>query len=127
MCTYVSTYLCTYLLVILIGIAVLKKYYSIILESLPDNHTKSISVLSENAPVDEAFFNEILSLTDCKEANHRILNAIILMMKSDNNIIGVCKLVKMLVGSKRLSKEILEFESGKNTDHKSFTYIHTYT
>ena len=97
---------------ILIGIAVLKKYYSIILESLPDNHIKSISVLSENAPVDEVFFNEILSLTDCKEANHRILNAVILMMKNDNNIIGVCKLVRMLVGSKRFSKEILEFESG---------------
>lgn len=125
--TYVNTYVCT-CFVILIGIAILKKYYSIILESLPDNHTKSISVLSENAPVDEAFFNEILSLTDYKEANHRILNAVILMMKSDNNIIGVCKLVRMLVGSKRFSKEILQFESGKiltvNLNIDIRTYIH---
>ena len=126
--TYISTYVHTYVYVLacdikLIGIAVLKKYYGIILASLPDNHTKSISVLSENAPVDEAFFNEILSLTDCKEANHRILNAIILMMKSDNNIIGVCKLVRMLVGSKRFSKEILEFESGKVIT-KSFIRIY---
>ena len=113
----------------LIGIAVLKKYYGIILESLPDNHTKSISVLSENAPVDEAFFNEILSLTDCKEANHRILNAIILMMKNDSNIIGVCKLVRMLVGSKRFSKEILEFESGKSFIQiyvRTYMHIHMY-
>ena len=91
----------------------LKKYYNIILESLPDDHTASISLLSENAPVDEGFFNEILSIADCREANCRILNAMILMMKEDRNIIGLCKLVTMLVGRKRFSKEILEFETGK--------------
>ena len=94
----------------------LKKYYNIILESLPDDHTTSISLLSENgenAPVDEGFFSEILSTTDCREANCRILNAVILMMKEDRNIMGLCKLVMMLVGSKKFSKEILEFEAGK--------------
>ena len=91
----------------------LKKYYNIILESLPDDHTTSISLLSENAPVDEGSFSEILSTTDCGEANCRILNAVILMMKEDRNIMGLCKLVMMLVGSKQFSKEILEFEAGK--------------
>ena len=101
-------YVCT-----LTDIAVLKKYYNVILESLPDDHTASISLLSENAPVDEGFFSEILATTDYREANCRILNAMILMIKEDRNIIGFCKLVAMLVGSKRFSKEILEFEAGK--------------
>ena len=60
--------------------------------------------------VDDRFFNEILTTVNPREANERILNAIIIMLKHDDQIMEMCKLAKLVMRSARFSKEMLEFE-----------------
>ena len=63
-------------------------------------------------------------MTDTKEANRRILNAVICILKSDNQLVGLCEVVKALISiRKRFSKEIIEFEIGKVIDMYSNSNI----
>lgn len=96
------------------ALALLKKYYIYLLESFTDDHVTTICTLCELIPVNEGFFNEVLSMTDTKEANRRILNSLIRMLNSDNQLVGFCELVKSVMSiRKRFSLKIVEFETGK--------------
>ena len=90
------------------------------MESLPDDHVTSISILSENVPINESFFEEVLSLTNHKLANEKILNAMIYLLRKDDQMKGFCRLTKLLISENtKYSREILQFEIG--------TYIFLYT
>jgi len=92
----------------------LKKYYEILLDCFTDDHVTTLCTLCEIVKVDEGFFNQVLSMTNTKEANRRILNALISMLKSDNQLVGFCEVFKALINiRKRFSKEIIEFETGE--------------
>jgi len=91
--------------------SLLKKYYPILLDNFPDDHVTTIGIMSEMvSSVDDRFFNEILSTVNPREANERMLNAIIIMLKHDDQIMEMCKLAKLVMRSARFSKEMLEFE-----------------
>ena len=73
--------------------------------------------MSEQVPIDDRFFNEILTTVNPREANERILNSIIIMLKHDDQIMGMCKLAKLLMRSARFSKEMLDFELSAYIHH----------
>jgi len=97
--------------------SLLKKYYPILLDQFPDDHITTIGIMSEQVPIDDRFFNEILTTVNPKEANERILNAIIMMLKHDDQIMGMCKLAKLVMRSARFSKEMLDFELSMYIHH----------
>ena len=100
-------------IVIMIAFAVLRKYYDALLECFSDDHITTISTLCEVIPVSEGFFNKVLSMT-YKEANRRILNALLCGLKNDNQLLALCEILETLISQeKRFSKEIFEFEIGK--------------
>ncbi|XP_065903832.1 uncharacterized protein [Dysidea avara] len=90
--------------------SLLKKYHPILLDNFPDDHVTTIGIFSEHVPINDRFFNEILSTVNPREANERMLNTIIILLKDDDQIMGLCKLVKLLMRSARFSKEVLDFE-----------------
>lgn len=95
-------------------LALLKKYYQVLLANFPEDHVTTVSILSETVPVSEVFFDDVISLTDHNLANEKILNAMIMMMNRDSQIGGFCQLAKLLIRRDgRSSKELLEFEIGK--------------
>jgi len=95
---------------LLLARSLLKEYYLILLDKFPDDHVTTIGIMSEQVGIDDRFFNEILSTTNPREANERILNSIIIMLKYDEQIMEMCKLAKLLMRTGAFSKEILEFE-----------------
>ena len=108
------TYVCTYIFYTCsIVIAVFRKYYSSLLDCFSDDHITTIGVLSEAVSLREGFFEEVIAYTDPREANERILHAIIIYMDRDDQLLKVCLLIKALIGSKKYSESFLEFETGK--------------
>ena len=63
--------------------------------------------------VDEKFFNEIISMTDLRKANQKMYNALIVILKSDNQMMDFCNTVLSLCCRTKLCKEILDFTTGK--------------
>ena len=99
-----------------------------LLANLHDDHVTTISILSENVPLDEVFFNEIISFTDHNIANEKMLNAIVMAVSSDTDLRGFCQLVKNLVKIQcRFSREMLEFEIGKVYVAKATLCMYIYT
>ena len=85
-----------------------------LLANLHDDHVTTVSILSESVPLDEVFFNEIISFTDHNIANEKMLNAIIMAISSDTDLRGFAQLVKNLVRIEcRFSREMLQLEIGK--------------
>ena len=80
-------------------------------------------MLSETVSLREGFFEEVIAYTDPSEANERILNTIIIIMERDEQLLRVCELIKVVIGSKQYSEEILEFETGKFKTLYVRTYI----
>ena len=95
------------------AIALLRKYYNILLDCFSDDYITTIGLLSEIVTLKEGFFEEIIAYTNPREANQRILNAIVISLDHDQRLLRVCQLVKALIGSKQDSEEFLEFELGK--------------
>ena len=84
-----------------------------LLANMPDDHVTTVSILSENVPLDEMFFNEIISFTDHNFANEKILNGIVMAINRDIDFKGFCQLIKNLVKREcRFSKEMLQLEIG---------------
>ena len=108
--TYVHTHI---LYVCSIVIALLRKYYSSLLDCFSDDHITTIGLLSETVSLREGFFEEVIAYTDPREANERILNAIINNMERNDQLLRACELIKALIGSKQYSEVFLEFETGK--------------
>ena len=89
------------------------------MEKFPDDHVTTIGILSEHlTSIDDAFFNEILSTVNPREANEKMLNAMILLLREDDQIMSLCRLFKMLIKSARFCEEMLDFEIS--------TYVHMY-
>ena len=103
---HIHTYTCS------TAIAVLRKYYSSLLDCFSDDHITAISLLSEAVSLREGFFEEVIAYTDPRDANERILNAIIINIERDEEILRARQLIKLLIGSKQYSEEFLEFEIG---------------
>ena len=91
----------------------MRKYYNILLNCFSDDHITTIGLLSATVSLREGFFEEIIAHTDPREANERVLNAIIGKMEHDQQLVSVCEIVKAVIGSKQDSDEFLEFEIGK--------------
>ena len=102
-----------YIVYLFIAIALLRKYYYTVLDCFPDDHITTIGLLSGMIGLREGFFEEIIAYTDPREANQRILNAILLKVTHDGQFIIAYELIKALIGSKQHSKEFVEFENGK--------------
>ena len=100
-----------------IAVAVLKKYYDMLLESFSDDHVATVNKLNGIIAVNKQFLNEIISMTDHKKANVRILNGIICAIKRDNDVLGFCEVFKALISvRKRFTIEMFEFEAGKKLE-----------
>ena len=69
-------------------------------------------MLSAIVSLREGFFDEVIAYTEPRDANERILNAIIINMERDEEILRASELIKALIGNKQYSKEFLEFEIG---------------
>ena len=91
----------------------MRKYYNILLDCFSDDHITTIGLLSGTVSMREGFFEEIIAHTDPREANERVLNAIIGKLEHDEQLVRVCEIIKAVIGSKQDSDEFLEFEIGK--------------
>ena len=109
------------------AIALLRKYYDTMLEYFPDDHITTIGLLSGMVRLRGGFFEEVITCTDPRDANQRILNAIFLKMEHDGQFAIACELIKALIGSKQHSKEFVEFETGKYENYglinKTWCYV----
>ena len=109
-----NTCMYVYYIAIITGIAVLRKHYHMLLASLPDDHVTTVSILSETVPVDELFFNEVISFTDHSVANEKILIAMILMVNRDTQFKGFAQLAQLIAKRDcKFSREMLEFDIGE--------------
>ena len=137
-CRYTCVCMDAYFITITVAIALLRKHYNKLLTSMPDDHVTTIGLLSESIPLHEVFFDEIISLTDHRVANEKILNALILHLDHDNQMKGFCTVVKLIVKREcQFSNDMLMFEMGMfylcipqavNTRHAcTDTHIHACT
>ena len=95
------------------GIALIRKYYKSILNSLPDDHFVTLSTLSEVIEVEDFFFDQVLNCTNSKRANQRMLNSIIMLIKGDDQLASsFCRCIRILAGNKPFTAEMLEFQLG---------------
>ena len=102
-----------YFITITAAIALLRKHYNKLLTSMPDDHVTTIGLLSENVPIHEVFFDEIISLTDHQVANEKILDVLILQLENDNQMKGFCTLFKLIIKREcQFSNDMLMFEMG---------------
>ena len=112
-CRYTCVCMDAYFITITVAIALLRKHYNKLLTSMPDDHVTTIGLLSESIPLHEVFFDEIISLTDHRVANEKILNALILHLDHDNQMKGFCTVVKLIVKREcQFSNDMLMFEMG---------------
>ena len=98
------------------GIALLRKYLSCLVECLPDDHFVTLSTLSSIIQVQDSFFDEVLSCTNSKKANKKILSSLIMMLRDDTAITGFSSVLRDIMGSKSPSLKFLEFQLGINID-----------
>ena len=61
-------------------------------------------------------------MTDHRKANQKMLNALIFILKSDDQMIDFCDIVLALCSKSKLCKEIVEFTRGDLKLH-AFMYI----
>ena len=116
-----------YDIIIVTGIAVLRKHYHMLLANLPDDHVTTVGIFSESVPVGEVFFNEVISFTDHNIANEKILNAAIMLVNYDTQFKGFAQLAKILVKRDcKFSREMLEFDIGKVYVSSCTQLMHTY-
>ena len=104
----------------------IKKYYNVIIDCFFDDHIISIGILNSIMHVEERFFNEIISITDHRKANQRMLNALIVILKSDDQMKNFCDAVLALCTRDKLCKEIVEFTRGDLRHSYVATYVHAY-
>ena len=107
------TYLCTISSTWFTAIVLLRKYHDVILDYFPDNHITTVGLLNGVVALREGFMDEIIACTDPREGNQRMLNAIVIILEHDRELVRACELVKALIGDKKYSKEFLEFETSK--------------
>ena len=91
----------------------LRKYYSTLVDCFYDDHITTIGTLQRIIPIKEKFFKEIISMSDRKKANRRMLNALFVIIQSDDQMLNFCSAVLDLCSRDKFCNELVEFTRGK--------------
>ena len=95
---YVSLlYVCNIYVYTYVGIAVLKKHYSALLKSLPEDHMVTLGRLCKAIPVDDDVIDRVISCEDPAVANKRILLCLIMAVKNDKSLLDFCKSLEAIL------------------------------
>ena len=128
---YVYRFICTYVhnryyiamtlcMIIFTVILVLRKYYSNLADSFFDDHITTMGILQTKFYVKDTFFSDIISMTDHKMANQRMLNALMILIQADNQMMNFCGAVLDLCSRDKFCDELVEFTKGR-----FYNYIRT--
>ena len=92
----IITYVCLYLNIV--GLAALKKCYSILIESLPYNHLISLLRLQDVAIIPEEIVDSIVPSPSAEIGNKMIINYLIGLIHTEEHIIIFCNFAERMVG-----------------------------
>ena len=80
------------------AIAVLKKHYYNVLESLPSDHMISLGRLCKVATIKDATVDRVISCSSSREGNKEILDTLICITHSDHKLTKFCSALEIIVG-----------------------------
>ena len=132
-CIKIHTCVCTYItdnydlampvyIIIFTVILVLRKYYSNLADSFYDDHITTMSILQTKIYVKETFFRNIISMTDHKMANQRMLHALMVLIQADDQMMSFCGAVLDLCSRDKFCNELVEFTRGRFYNYAICTY-----
>ena len=92
----------------------LHNYYDTLWQSFPQDHLITLSRLCDLLPVDEGLVETIALYPtyDHDVANKRILNAALINVKRDSELLGFCMLVEKLIENSEEAKMMEKLRSG---------------
>ena len=88
----------TYILMMVLGLAALKKYYPFLIESLPYNHLVSLLRLQDVAIIPEEIVDSIVPSPSAEIGNKMIINYLIGLIHTEEHIITFCYFVERMLG-----------------------------
>ena len=94
-CLYMNCYNTTFY----VGVAVLKKHYYILLRSFPSDHMITLGKICQLTFIDDGLVDRILSCSTSRQANRAILDIMIVMVKSDIELLDFCNALGGILGN----------------------------
>ena len=88
----------TYILMMVLGLAALKKYYPFLIENLPYNHLVSLLRLQDVAIIPEEIVDTIVPSSSAEIGNKMIINYLIGLIHTEEHIITFCYFVERMLG-----------------------------
>ena len=107
---------------IIIGLAALKKCYSILIENLPYNHLISLLRLQDVAIIPEEVVDSIVPLPSAEIGNKMIINYLIGLIHTEKHIITFCYFVERMLGE--FDKCICIFNLRNSKKSYIYVYVH---
>ena len=98
------------------GVTTLKKHYNNLLMSLPEDHMTTLGRFYDICiyKLHDGVVNQLVSSTDSQWPNKMMLNLLISVTKSDNQLLGLSFLIERLATGGILISDCLNIESFRN-------------
>ena len=98
-------YVCMYVyLFIKLALQVLKKHYHSLWRSFPEDYMSSLTTVCAECRVSDEVIELITSYSTADQCNQELLNYIIFITRTDDNMMAFCKLMEKLITNPRLSR-----------------------
>ena len=102
-----------YILMMVLGLAALKKCYSILIENLPSNHLISLVRLQDVAIIPEEVVDSIVPSPSAEIGNKMIINYLIGLIHTEEHIITFCNFTERMLGEFDKCICVLNLKNGK--------------
>jgi len=97
----------------ILGLAAIKKCYSILIENLPSNHLTTLVRLQDVAIIPEEIVDSIVPSPSAEIGNKMIINYLIGLIHTEEHIIIFCYFAERMLGEFDKSICVLNLKNGK--------------
>ena len=102
-----------YVLMMILGLAAIKKCYPILIENLPSNHLTTLVRLQDVAIIPEEIVDSIVPSPSAEIGNKMIINYLIGLIHTEEHIITFCYFAERMLGEFDKSICVLNLKNGK--------------
>ena len=104
-----------YVYISYVALQVLKKHYHSLWRSLPEDYMSSLTIVSAECKVSDEVLELITSYSTADQCNQELLNFIIFITRTDDNIMAFCNLMGKLITNPKLSRIVGALRKGTFT------------
>jgi len=84
---------------VILGVAILKKHYYNLLKSFPSDHMITLGKMCQLTFIDDGLVDRILSCSTSRQANRAMLDIMIVLIKSDLQLLDFCNALEGILGN----------------------------